>query len=198
MYRRKWAPGDTYNKIAESYAKLVFENYLHATVVFNGYSNGPTVKDQTHQRRAKIQNNKQVPIMQCNTVYEGGQDELLTDHGTKSQLIQLVSQHLSRENCDIVQADGDADVSIVLEAVKAAAIWPTFVIGEDTDLLVLLLYHATGKENGLWLRSDRARSKDSCLAVHDILDIKRKLPRVDDCRLYMLSLVVTLLQEYSA
>ena len=38
-------------------------------------------------------------------------------------------------------AKGDADCLIVWEALQAAELSPTVVMGEDTDLAVLLLYH---------------------------------------------------------
>ena len=40
-----------------------------------------------------------------------------------------------------IQSSGDADVLIVQTAIRSAVTRPTVVIGEDTDLLILLLHH---------------------------------------------------------
>ena len=41
---------------------------------------------------------------------------------------------------------GDADILIVQTALKAAKDYPTVLIGEDTDLLVLALHHFTNEK----------------------------------------------------
>ena len=49
-------------------------------------------------------------------------------------------------------AKGDADCLIVWEALQAAGLSPTVVVGEDTDLAVLLLYHCKA-EHDIYLTS---------------------------------------------
>ena len=46
----------------------------------------------------------------------------------------------------MVQAQGDADVLIVETAVENAVQGPTTLIADDSDLLVLLRYHATSQQ----------------------------------------------------
>ena len=43
-------------------------------------------------------------------------------------------------------ASGDADLLIVQAALKAAKVYPTVLIGQDTDLLVLALHHFTNEK----------------------------------------------------
>ena len=50
LHRFPWKTGDSYGAIAESYADFTVRHYGQATVVFDGYSEGPSVKDNTHQR----------------------------------------------------------------------------------------------------------------------------------------------------
>ena len=73
-------------------------------------------------------------------------------------MIRLISDKLRQNGCTVVQASGDADVDIVEAAVSSSMTKSTTLIGEDTDLLVLLLF----KE--LYFRSDT--SKDT--TVYDI------------------------------
>jgi hypothetical protein len=50
---------------------------------------------------------------------------------------------LKQKGCHVIQAEGDADVDIVKAAVSMSGYKSTTLIGEDTDLLILLLYHET-------------------------------------------------------
>ena len=57
----------------------------------------------------------------------------------------------------ILQLCRDADVDIVINAVASAEIFYSIVIGEDADLLILLLYHAKYKGFKLFFHSDIRR-----------------------------------------
>ncbi|KAH3695932.1 hypothetical protein DPMN_083391 [Dreissena polymorpha] len=53
LHRLPWKKGDTYNAIAESYAYFTVRHYGQATVSFDGYEDGPSIKDNTHQDEEK-------------------------------------------------------------------------------------------------------------------------------------------------
>lgn len=53
IHRVKWMKGTTYGLIANGYADFVVRNFGRATVFFDGYSDQPSIKDSTHQRRQK-------------------------------------------------------------------------------------------------------------------------------------------------
>ena len=57
----------------------------------------------------------------------------------------------------MVQADGDADGEIVQAAVHASQRQTTTLIGEDTDLLILLLYHYDVDCKDVYFRSDKGK-----------------------------------------
>ena len=57
--------------------------------------------------------------------------------------------------CSVINADGDADVDIVKAAVEESQKQSTTVIGEDTDLLVLLLLYADPDRRDLYFCSDK-------------------------------------------
>jgi len=50
LHRLPWKKGNSYNAIAESYADFTVRHYGRATVVFDGYGEGPSIKDNAHQR----------------------------------------------------------------------------------------------------------------------------------------------------
>ena len=53
LHRVPWEKGKSYGEIAETYANFTTRHYGQATVVFDGYGEGPSIKDNTHQRRGK-------------------------------------------------------------------------------------------------------------------------------------------------
>lgn len=64
-------------------------------------------------------------------------------------MIFLVGEMPRKHGCTVYHADGDADVDIVRAAVSSSRNATTTVIGEDTDLLILLLYHASVQNHGV-------------------------------------------------
>lgn len=49
-----WPRGFKYDAIYSDYVQYVIQRYGKATVVFDGYQNGPSTKDCTHQRRTSL------------------------------------------------------------------------------------------------------------------------------------------------
>ena len=59
----------------------------------------------------------------------------------KERLIALISSELKNEGCYPIICDGDADLVIVKTGISLASKSTVTIIGEDTDLLALLLHH---------------------------------------------------------
>ena len=51
LHRVPWMTGQTYGAIADSYAEFTVRHYGQATLVFDGYGEGSSIKDNTHLRR---------------------------------------------------------------------------------------------------------------------------------------------------
>jgi len=78
-------------------------------------------------------------IVEENVQAVTAQDVFLTNGKNKTGLIRQLSRHLEEAGILSVQAKGDADRSIVLTAIDAAADGEkACIIGNDTDLAVLL------------------------------------------------------------
>ena len=56
-------------------------------------------------------------------------------------MIDLIEKCLKQQRCHVIQAKADADVDIVKAAVTMSLMKSTTPIREDTDHLILLLYH---------------------------------------------------------
>jgi hypothetical protein len=73
----------------------------------------------------------------------------LSNKHNKENLLDLLTTYLHQSGIHVVLAgdEGDADVVIVKHAVQMASSFDNvlrLVVVDDTDVLVLLLYHATG------------------------------------------------------
>ena len=64
---------------------------------------------------------------------------------------------------------------IVSKAIESALTSETIVVGEDTYLLVLLLYHADLNSHKIFFKSDMKQNLRSETVIRDILSIKESL-----------------------
>ena len=80
-------------------------------------------------------------------------------------------------------AEGDADTEIAHAAVASSQTCTTTVVGEDTDLLIMLPHHGSEDQFLLQICSDRGKSEK---VIHDISQYRMKLGG-DTCR-YLLFL----------
>jgi len=76
--------------------------------------------------------------------------------GEKNQgdRIALSSTVLTKRGCHVIQSPGDADVDIVKATVKRSRHCSTTLVGEDTDLLILLLHYSRTDSEIIYFRSD--------------------------------------------
>ena len=83
-------------------------------------------------------------------------ESFLANSANKQRIIIEIGTALTCENCTVVHCTGDADVTIARTVVTMSAQSPTVVEGEDTDLLVLLLFWYVCDDNHFYIvfRSD--------------------------------------------
>ena len=96
-------------------------------------------------------------------------DEFLSNQVNKQKFINLLSENLEPAGYATRHAKGDA-VMIVDTAITKARGQMTVLIGEDTDLLVLLLYHAEMDAKELFFRPE-PRQRD--MTVRKLWDMKK-------------------------
>ena len=87
-------------------------------------------------------------------ILQSKKEEFLANVVNKQRFIYLLSEKLRQAGCNTVHATGDADLLIVKTAVECAENSSTTVIGEDTDLLVLLRSHADMKKSDIIFHSE--------------------------------------------
>ncbi|KAJ8398943.1 hypothetical protein AAFF_G00416100 [Aldrovandia affinis] len=155
VQRIPWTRGSTYKDICKLYSEYVTRKYGEAVVVFDGYQ-GTSTKDMTHRRRAGGRVGATVTMDEYMPVTMN-KDEFLANNTNKQQFINMLSGHLQK-NCQTYHAPGDADLLIVQKAVESATTTNTVLIGDDTDLLILLIYHANLKSHNLFFTPEPKKS----------------------------------------
>ena len=75
-------------------------------------------------------------------ILQSKKNDFLANVISKQQFIYLLSEKFQQAECTTVHATGDADLLIVQTAAECAKNGTIIVIGEETDLLVLLCMHA--------------------------------------------------------
>lgn len=124
--------------------------------MFDGYESSST-KDMTHQRRSKGKYGTTVTF-EPDMVLTMKKEHFLANKQNKQQFISMLSDELQKANCETHHASGDADLLIVQKAIQCATTTNTVLIGDDTDLLVLLCYHASIDSHDLLFCSEARKS----------------------------------------
>ena len=134
-----WNKGSTFSEIFKTYSDYVLNKYGEAIVVFDGYEVAST-KDLTHMRRSK---GKLGPIVSFtpDMKLSGTKDLFLSNKTNKQNFISMLGAELQKYNCKVYHDSADADYLIVRKAIDTGASMDTILVGNDTDLLVLLIFH---------------------------------------------------------
>ena len=138
--RIPWQRGTTYNGICRQYTNYVNRRYGHAIIVFDGYQEELSTKDSAHERHT---GGRAGPTMDFtwDMVRKSKKEDLLTNKDNKQRFISMLGQSLEHVGCETRHAEGDADVLSVETTVHSAMSCETTLVGDDTDLLVLLCFH---------------------------------------------------------
>jgi len=173
IHRLPWTKGATVDTVCMSYVNYVNNHYKDATVVFDGYPSVPTTKDIAHIRRTKgimlpkVNFNNDTPIITK-------KDEFLSNPENKQLFINTLGSKLQDGDVQVIHAEEDADLKIVLTAIEKSEQHTTTVIGEDTDLLVLLCYHSKDTSNKIYFKSE-PKQNTTKIKIWDITETRRKL-----------------------
>ena len=82
-------------------------------------------------------------------------DQFLANTTNKQRFITLLSNcHLQEVNCQTYHATGDADLLIVQKSVESAITTTTVLIGDDTGLIILLIYHTNLESHDIFFKPE--------------------------------------------
>lgn len=155
------------------YVEFLKAQYGKATVVFDGYEDGPTRKDNTHLRRTGGYISTGVQFTET-MILQGKKKSFLANNSDKQQLIFLLSEKLEAFGMKTFHANCDANLLIVKTVVRYASTWTTILVGDDTDLWVLLCYYADMNSYPIYF-TPRKKQKAKEATVWNIQYTKSKL-----------------------
>ena len=129
--------------------------------MFDGYG-GTSTKDMTHQRRTKGHRGVTVTFTE-DMHLTMKKMHFLANTTNKQRFINMLGDQLKQQGCTVYHDPGDADLLIVQKAIESATVGDTVLVGDDTDLLVLLCYHVS--LNSFNIFSDHSRKR--ALRTHE-------------------------------
>ena len=161
LHKVRWSPPADMQKILSSFHAYLYRFGTDVVVVFDGYSHGPSVKDQEHLRRkASCRSVATTRSLTEDTVRIGPQEPFLANISNKMGFIHVMKDFLERVGIRVVQAEEDADTEIVSVALQFATnpARPVAVVAEDTDILALLLFHRQPTMSEVFLCSEAGKT----------------------------------------
>ena len=134
LHKTTWTIGLIFADICVQYLN-VLRKFADVTVIFDGYQS--STKDMMHKKRKKDD---------CIYIYPGLDKKLsvskvkfLSNNGNKSRFLLMLGNYLI-DGITVLHAEKDADFLICREAVEWSNQVDVPVIGDETDLLVILLH----------------------------------------------------------
>ena len=112
-------------------------------------------------------------------VMKGSKEDFLSNKQNKQKFINALADKLVGNGYTVHHAQADADLLIVQTAIECAASMKTILIGDDTDLLVLLCYHLDMNLHDVFF-CPQPKKKSNNNRKWDIKETKMKLG-VDVC-----------------
>lgn len=170
LYRVKWRKSSNFKGILNEYLNYLKEYYRgEILVVFDGYTVKNNTKCYEKKRRKKFRRGKAITF-DFNTVLVDSQKDFLSNAENKKQLVFMLSQLLYENEITVCQSIADADYDIVKIATTMNFNKKNIiVVGDDTDLLVLLIHH-TQKLNTYFLKSH-------AFIYYNICDLQNSIPQ---------------------
>jgi len=165
LHRVKWRSDATYLQICMQYVDYIRNHYgANCIIVFDGYGNGPSTKDHEHYRRAKL-SAPDIAIDEWKIAHRN-QTAFLQNENNKKSFIDLLSIHFLKNNYTTHQACHDADTLIARTALDLASTnTPVTVVADDTDVLVLLVYHFKPEMADIFMMSEMTRVRSARISV---------------------------------
>ena len=174
LHAVKWLQDGTYEQVANQYIDYVGKHYGRKTaVVFDGYGNGPSIKDHEHFRRhTKTKTHSPDVVFRSDMAVAKNQAAFLSNENNKKAFVSYLMACLQQSGHETYQAHDDADTLVVQTALDKARLFsetPVTVIANDTDIMILLIYHYDGRCSKIFMKSHV--KKKSALADSTIIPI---------------------------
>ena len=111
--------------------------YGKATVIFDGYMEGPSTKDCAHFSRSTSTVGRR-PTFTGEMTLKMKKSEFPANNDNKQRFVNFLDNRLERIGCEIRNAKNVADLLNVKTAVELALLSDVVLAGDDTDLFIRL------------------------------------------------------------
>lgn len=175
LHHVPWSKGQKYSQLAQSYVQYVVRRSKghECTVVFDGYREAMSTKDAAHLRRSRQCVSSPDITFEEDMIVTESKDRFLSNQQNKQRFIDYLDDLLNQNGILTRKATGDADRLIVKVALEKAKHCCTVVLGEDTDLLILLLFHLTSNHWPVFFGSSKSGSNQA--KIWDIQKVQQEL-----------------------
>ena len=162
-----------YGQVMQQYVNYMCNHYQEqCEIVFDGYGNGHSIKDQEHDRRAAGQDLCPDVAVEENMPAYKNRNAFFTNNMSEKLFIEIISQQLQKCHYIVHQAQNDADTLVVKTALTIASRdIPVTVVPDDTDILAMLVHHITPTMADIYLLSDmpaRGTAQVHVTPVHSV------------------------------
>ena len=178
-----WPCPATYAEICQVYVSHVLAHYgLAATVVFDGYADLSSTKSEEQKRRAAKRKSADINVTGHIRATVCQADFLGNSHNKKG-LINILCEVFQDSGVAVKEAVSDADTLIVSTALHHATEGhPVVVIGNDTDLLVMLVARAPSNCNIFQVNPGHSKAPQK---VFDVPAIQKTLGHLKNNLLFL-------------
>ena len=152
----RWKKNATYADVLGQYSSFLRTKYGMCCVLFDGYEYDST-KDHEHKRCQTGKVSASIVIAESAQVHRD-QQAFFSNEKNKTNFISLLTTHLQGTGHQVEVSCGDADTLIVSSALEFA--WNgQRVVAEDTDVLIMLVYHWRNCMEDIFIRKESWLSK---------------------------------------
>ncbi|GBN69071.1 hypothetical protein AVEN_70799-1 [Araneus ventricosus] len=187
LHKIVWRQQATFGAIADRYVQYLNNKYgQDIAVIFDGFPDDDKKSTKNCERLRRAANFSPDVMFHEETVLQYTKEKLLANECNKKRFIELLKKALQKANICVQQAVEDADITIVNTAISVAPQYDYMrVVGEDIDLLVLLIALASTHSNVFSKSVEEGKRQIVITQPHHLIINSR----MNFC-LFMLSVVV--------
>jgi hypothetical protein len=176
LHRMKWKASSSISSICLQYIAYVQKHYgQNCMVVFDGYTDVNSTKRAEQRRRGQTKTSVIINFHENTTIgtITVQQEHFLANERNKTRLIHILTEKMTAAGIETSVATGDADSTIVKCALGKAVLHTTVtVVGEDVDLIVLLIGLAPPSGNIYFMKPGRQKKETKLFSAKPL----QKLP----------------------
>lgn len=168
-----WQRGSSITAICDGYLRFVRTHYpgRSVTIVFDGYTNPHSTKAAEQERRYRLKRSANINF-NWETEINTKQEDFLSNVYNKSLLIDMLRSKLQENGINTLQSKDDADVLIVDTAIEISDTSSVAVIGEDVDLILLLIDKTPDGRDIVFQKPGRGKTETRIFSIQDLQQLK--------------------------